>query len=72
VPRSVAVVNAAAGTRRIGGIRRTIDCPDISAACEAVAEMMQRNVYRLRCRGFVLGIPTVDDYGRAPWNEGLY
>jgi hypothetical protein len=34
--------------------------------------LMQRNVACLSCMAFVLGIQAADDYGRAPWNEGLY
>jgi hypothetical protein len=36
------------------------------------ALLMQRNEARKPYMAFDLGIQVLDDYGRAPWNEGLY
>jgi hypothetical protein len=67
-----AVVNviargAGSAESREGLMAQTSAAPGI-----AFVGLVQRNDARLRCIWFVLGIEAVDDYGRAPWNEGLY
>jgi hypothetical protein len=57
---------------RIWLIREPVIVKTSTSAEKPSAVLMQRNARFLPCMAFWLGIQALADYGRAPWNEGLY